>query len=55
MNTADFYALVVLGVIIVLFLFGVGVCVGFAIGKRSVDVEYFSELRMLRHKLSEKE
>lgn len=55
MNTADFYDLVVIGVIVELFLFCVGLCVGFAIGKRSVDMEYYSELRILRHKLSEQD
>lgn len=34
MNTADFWFLVVLGVIMVLFILGVGITIGFAIGKR---------------------
>lgn len=48
MNEADFWFLVCMGVVGVLFLISVGVFIGYMIGRNTSDVETMAELRMLR-------
>lgn len=53
MTQADYWFLVVMGVVVALVLILLGIIVGYVIGRNISDIETMSELRMLR-KMQEK-